>query len=224
MGLVDFQPPYWVDGFKENDDAHKDGHLFRHSYPLRIGVGCSMNCSYCTIRVTRGKLYRIEADKAEKEFADHDNIVLVSDSPTAAQIKEWAELAIKYNKPISIRNIEPHVAMSVFEVIFDLADRKLLKEFHCPVQHTNVEVLKDMRRNVEATLQFMAVAPLLKKLGVFLATNVIIDYKDFENPDMKVLNRIFDYVSWNVYWDGKFDFEKAKEKFYKYFPWSENQL
>lgn len=219
MTLIDYQAPYWVENFKEDMPEHADGQLFRHSYPLRIGVGCSLNCSYCTIRVTRGKLYTIDPKLAEDEFENHDNIVLISDSPTYAQINDWMQLALAHDKKISIRNIEPHVAMQSFGHLTKLADKGLLKELHCPVQHTNIDVLKDMRRNVQATLVYMKEVPRLKESGVFLATNVITDYKHFPNPDMKLLNSIFDYVVWNPYWDGKFDMKVAEERFYKYFPW-----
>ena len=56
----------------------------------------------------------------------------------------------------------------------------------------------------------------LKELGVILATNIIIDYKNFQNPNMEELKRLFDYISWNPYWDGVWNREKAEARFAAY--------
>lgn len=218
--LVNWDKPYWVKDFDETKNL-SDGSLFRNSYPLRIGVGCKRKCAYCTIRETRGEAYQIPELSALVDFIAHENVLLVADSPSAEQIKYWINKSILYNKPISIRNIEPHVAFSIFDDIKKLAKKGLLKTLHSPIQSDNIEVLKDMRRNIEGTLAFIYVVQELKEHNVVLATNIITDYKDFDNPSERVYN-VFDYVSWNPYWDGKWDRKKAEERFYKYFPWKKS--
>jgi tRNA A37 methylthiotransferase MiaB len=215
--LVDYKKPFWVTDYDEKDSEYSDGHLFRLKYPLRIGVGCKNKCAYCTIRVTRGEAYEIDIEKAKKEFNDNNDILLISDAPTAKQITDWCNLAIENHKRISIRNVEPTVALEVFDKLLETASKGLLKEFHSPVQHTNPEVLKDMFRDVNSTLKLLERLQELKALGVFLATNIIIDYKDFPNPSESLLKAVFDYVSWNPYWDGVWDREKAEKKFKRYF-------
>jgi hypothetical protein len=56
----------------------------------------------------------------------------------------------------------------------------------------------------------------LKQKGVILATNVIIDYKNFPNPLEDPMIDIFDYVSWNPYWDGVWNIDNAARRFEKY--------
>lgn len=60
----------------------------------------------------------------------------------------------------------------------------------------------------------------LKSLGVLTATNIIIDYnvgdKTYKNFDEEKLNETFDYYSWNPYFDGDFNLDKAKERYKKY--------
>lgn len=73
-----------------------------------------------------------------------------------------------------------------------------------------------MSRNIKKTIGFMSVSNSFRFFGTKLATNIIIDYKDFKNSAYTELYTLFDYVSWNPYWDGKWDRDKA-EKNYKYY-------
>ena len=212
--LVDFDKPFWVPKFEEKDNALADGHLFREMYPLRISVGCSQSCTYCTIRTTRGKPYELETEKLEKEFLSHENGLLIADSPSVKQLTEWCLLAEKHNKPMSIRNIEPHTASEMAADLLRLAERGLLKVFHCPVQSSDAEVLKDMRRSPQKTFGAIDLMRQLKAAGVVTATNIIIDYKNFPNPSLP--SGVFDYVSWNPYWAGSWDRKTAEERFARY--------
>ena len=60
----------------------------------------------------------------------------------------------------------------------------------------------------------------VRKTGTLIATNIIIDYvyngKQFPNYDKEKLEKNFDYYSWNPYFDGNWDIEKAKVRFKKY--------
>ncbi len=188
--LVNFEKPFWVKGFKEERDEFKQGHLFRDMYPLRIGKGCPNKCTYCTIRITRGDFEQYDASLLEKEFLAFDNVLLVADSPTAIQIKAWYEIAKRHNKQFSIRNVEPSVTVACENELLDLASRKLLKVFHSPIQSNNPDVLRDMHRSVENTFKTMDIARKLKNSGVYIATNIIIDYKNFEQDFSDIYEKI----------------------------------
>lgn len=213
--LVHFEKPFWVNDFNEQDDDKKDGHLFRNMYPLRIGKGCPNKCTYCTIRVTRGDFEELETSRLEKEFLAFDNVLLVADNPLAHQIKEWYSIAKRHGKSFSIRNVEPGTVVQCERELLDLADSGLLKVFHSPIQSANPEVLRDMNRNVEATMQTMRIANELKKRGVYIATNIIIDYKDFPQ-DFSEVYQLYDYVSWNPLWDRVWNKTNAEERFERY--------
>ncbi len=214
--LVHFEKPFWIKRFKEEDSEFKQGHLFRKMYPLRIGKGCPFNCEYCTIRITRGRFKEYKNHKQlEKEFLKFKDVILIADSPMPNQIKHWCSIALKYKKTISIRNIEPTVSVQCKNEIINLAKKGFLKIFHSPIQSNNKKVLQEMKRDVKSTFETIKMAKRLKKLGVFIATNIIIDYKNFKQDFSKVLN-LYDYVSWNPYWDGKWDRNKAEKRFKKY--------
>ena len=77
-----------------------------------------------------------------------------------------------------------------------------------------------MNRNVSATNQAIKVLHELREKEVITATNIIIDYtvdgKLYPNYDRKKLQENFDYYSWNPYFDGNFDMDRAKQRFKKY--------
>lgn len=220
--LVKYEPPFWVKDFKDKpeDMSLREGNLFRNFYPLKIGAGCHGKCKYCTIKHTRGEGYNLDAKSQEKEFLQFDNIVLISDSPTVNQIKDWCEIAIKNNKEISIRNIEPQTLVMCEKEVKKLASKKLLKILHCPIQSLDEEVLTIMNRSVPYTKKAIDIMKEVKKYGTLIATNVIIDYvyegKYYPNYDKDILDNIFDYWVWNPYFDGNFNIKKAVERSNKY--------
>lgn len=213
--LVNFEKPFWVSDFKEDEGDTEDGHLFRNMYPLRIGKGCPNKCTYCTIRVTRGEFERYDTSKLEEEFLAFDNVLLVADSPTTNQLKEWYRVAVRNNKVFSVRNVEPSVTVQLEDELVDLAKKGLLNVYHSPIQSNDPLVLRDMNRNVTSTLKTMDIAQKLKENGVYIATNIIIDYKDFDQ-DFTPVYQLYDYVSWNPLWNGKWDRQVAEDRFDQY--------
>lgn len=220
-GFVYYEKPFWNKDLKDDEqDELATGNLFRHMYPLKIGAGCHGKCKYCTIRDTRGKTYETDAYLQINEFLMHDNIVLISDSPTVKQIHDWCHLADRYNKQISLRNVEPQIANACKKDLMDIAKKGLLKIMHCPIQSNDINVLSAMNRDVKGTLEYIDFAQELRAIGVTVATNIIIDYivdgEAIHNMDEDWLNSHFDYWSWNPYFDGNWDYAKAKERFEKY--------
>lgn len=220
LKLINYEKPFWVPDFKETDNDLAAGNLFRNFYPLKIGAGCHGKCKYCTIRHTRGEGYEAVPEEQIAEFLNHENVVLTSDSPTPSQVKAWCRIAKETNKEISIRNIEPQNLVLCQNELLALASLNLLKIVHCPVQSFEPEILKAMNRNVELTKSAIKLLKELRNLGVITATNIIIDYtidgKTYRNLDEEQLNENFDYYSWNPYFDGNFNIEKAQERFKKY--------
>lgn len=218
--LVKYAAPFWVKDFKENEDNLSDGNLFRRMYPLKIGAGCAGHCKYCTIRHTRGDYFETNAYDQIEEFLENDDVVLISDSPTFKQVCDWCDIALSYNKPISIRNMEPDVAVKSYDHLLMIAERGLLKILHSPIQSCMSNVLKAMARNSEATIAFIEKVERLRELGVIVATNIIIDYEvDGEiihNMNEEFMKEKFDYFVWNPYWDGKWNRENAEKRFKKY--------
>ena len=215
--LIHYAKPFWVLAFDYNQDDFDDGRLFRNMYPLRISVGCTKNCDYCTIKTTRGKPYQLDSFKLISEFEENDNVVLIADSPSAQVIRDWCLIAYSLNEPISIRNIDPPVVIQCWDAIIHLANARLLKIFHSPIQSMKREILEDMHRPVEATLKYIEKVIELQARMVKVATNIITDYKGMKDASLGEYEDLFDYVSWNPLWDGKWDREKAEQRYSHYF-------
>lgn len=224
---VHWAAPFWVEKgeFEHNTGDFDPGRLFRNCYPLKIGAGCNNKCKYCTIRDTRGEGYEADAYLQVKEFIENPNVVLISDSPTAKQLNDWCDIALRYKKTFSIRNVEPFVAMQCMDKLMEVAEAKLLKVLHCPIQSNDKKLLSIMGRNPDVTTEFIIQAQKLRQLGVKVATNIIIDYtvknndgssEFFSNMPTEFLDKNFDYWSWNPYFDGHWDRKKAEERWKKY--------
>jgi len=226
--LVYFEKPFWVPNFDEGGWSRppdsllstckpKSGHLFRRHYPLRIGVGCSKSCSYCTINATRGDAYELDTSRLVNEFVNaRDPVLLIADSPSAKQLLEWIEVAKSQKKSISIRNVEPQVARKIWNELLELSEMKLLHTFHCPVQANSELVLRDMGRNVDDTFYIINHVDEFHP-STFTATNIIVDYKNFSNQHVDKVYQMFDYVSWNPFWDGVWDRDVAERRYRRYF-------
>ena len=210
---VAWPPPFWLPEFNEAD-VDDPGHLFRHDYPLRIGVGCSRNCDYCTIRVTRGAPYALCSDVEFEWATEHGmTVVLVAESPTADQLRYWCrKAAANPEARLSIRNVEPHELLGAWDAVSNLDATGRLAVLHSPVQARDPAVLLDMKR---PPLAVAGVMERLPDLRARKATNIIVDYKKFPN-DFGEIYRVFDVVNWNPYWDGIWDRAKAEERFAKY--------
>lgn len=219
-GFIDYQKPFWNRQLRDDDDELAVGNLFRHMYPLKIGAGCHGKCKYCTIRDTRGESYETDAYLQIPEFLNHEDVVLISDSPTVKQIKDWCHVASRYQKTISFRNVEPQIANACRPELTNLSKEGLLKIFHCPIQSNEENVLLAMNRDVKGTLDYIEFAQILRTFGTIVATNIIIDYlvngTKIHNMDTQWLNTHFDYWSWNPYFDGNWNYEKARERFETY--------
>jgi len=213
--LVTYEKPFWTNCSDDNDDEFAQGNLFRHMYPLRVGVGCHGKCKYCTIRTTRGIAYDLDINKLEQEFIDNENIVIIADSISSDQIMDCAKLAFKHNKKISFRNVEPHNVLASRITLAGLAVDGLLKVLHTPVQAFDEDVLKTMNRSKSDVDKLIKFIKTLKDFDVFTATNIIIDYDNHKNNFDEIYN-VFDYVSWNPYWNGDFDLQKAYDRFNHY--------
>lgn len=223
---VTWKTPFWTDDDGFDAMGRRSGDLFRNYYPIKIGAGCHGKCKYCTIRDTRGGSFELDAATQVKDFLDvsknakYEGVVLISDSPSVKQIKDWCHIAEEYNTPLSFRNVEPQIANACADELRALASAKLLKVFHCPIQSNDESILAVMNRNVPATLQYIELAQELRKLGVYVATNIIIDYvvdgNIVQNLPAEWMDEYFDYWVWNPYFDGNWDREKAELRFAKY--------
>lgn len=224
--LVTYEKPFWVKNFVDDERMNviesatkkifADGSLFRYMYPLNIGSGCSKNCSYCTIKHTRENIVLDDYNKIEKLFVDNENVFIVADSISEEQLRAMCKISARNLKKISFRNIEPNILIKCMTELTAIAKLGLLNIIHCPIQSMQAKVLTDMNRSYANTMEAIGFMKMLKEeYRVFIATNVISNYKDFKQ-DFDDVYKTFDYVSENPYWDGVWDYNKAIERYNKF--------
>lgn len=179
--------------------------------------GCKFNCTYCTIKKTRGAYEEVEP--CVDEFLHHNDVLLIADSPSSEQVNTWCDIAITHNKKVSFRNLEPHIVVASADKLLDAAEYGVLDIIHTPVQSVIPSILVDMNRSIKDTWAAITFASMLQGYGVTTATNIIIDYKGDSNRawlNNKVLDQAFHHVNWNPYWDGIWNRDKAQERATKY--------
>lgn len=228
FNLVQWADPFWL---KPED---KDDHIknrFRDDYPLRIGVGCHGTCAFCTIRKTRGIAYDLDSvtqlAEAAQAMKTGKGITLTADSPKAKIIRNWLKLGGRFgmlgawSKNLSLKNVEPHVMLSMKDDLIEAANFGALRTVHSPTQNPNSNAADIMNR-APIKPEFFDLIQKLKDSDVKCATNIIIDYPGLDNPTDKEMS-LWDIVDWNPYWDGIWDREKAEQRMAKYFPWKGEQ-
>ena len=225
--FVDYRKPFWINGDHDEDGTIKPGMLFRGYYPLRIGAGCACGCKCCTINVTRCNQYELNnLNELENELTYaydllEKDIVLISDSPSVDQIKQWVKISRCTGVPIALRNISPAVVMECKNELIGLAKAGLLTCLHSPIQSTSERILEHMGILAKVTLDFIKLVPVFIDLATVMATSIIIDFKPKRFPetekDLEKATKIFDYVLWNPYWNGKWDRAKAEDRWENYF-------
>lgn len=236
--LIDYEDPFWVPLYSKQHKRYtkvvQPGRLFRQrrwddpKYPLRISVGCHGKCAYCTINQTRGTGYDVPIDVAMAEwkraaqpnrYGDKpQHTIFIADSPSQMLVEYYSSMAMSLQRKVSWRNIEPNVAMQCSDLLVELAESGYLDTFHCPIQSLDNEMLLDMGRDPYPTHYVVdTLVPAMRANKVRCATNIIVDYKNFPNHWAEKVYGVYDYVSWNPYWDGVWDRDKAERRWRRYF-------
>lgn len=217
--LITWQTPYWIPDYNANIDQHN--FLRKNNYPLRISVGCHGKCSYCTIRITRGDQYELSFAELEQDIKRFSHskipIVAIADTLSVNQIYSLYQLAIQYNVKFALRNIEPVNALNARSILIKFAELGLLDTVHIPIQSDEEIVLKMMNRDLQLTNKIINLVKILKSMNVKTGTNIIIDYNGHPNT-CESLYDIFDHISINPYWDGKWNIKNAQDRMNKYIP------
>lgn len=194
--------------------------LFSGYYPVRIGRGGSRYRGQCNGATIRPGLCKIDSNYynrvgLEREMRETDKpTVLVSDKPTVDQLNRWLGTAIFSDVPIALSNVEADDCILPFieEVLLSAARCKVLSGIHCRLRSTHPKILSHYDYNVSKIERFLSLVRKLKKLGVFCAADVVINFKGIKDPGMRRIKSLFDVVRWEPYWDGKWDRRKAENR------------
>jgi threonylcarbamoyladenosine tRNA methylthiotransferase CDKAL1 len=152
-----------------------------------IAAGCLGNCSYCIVKMARGRLYSFPPDgivaDAEAAVASGCKEIWVTAEDTAAYDFEGVRLpelidrlcGIDGRFMVRIGMTTPNSALPIFDDLSEaFRGKKVYKFLHVPVQSGSDVVLARMRRKYTVT-EFKELITLFKEAipGIGIATDII---------------------------------------------------
>jgi tRNA A37 methylthiotransferase MiaB len=169
------------------------------TYYLRIGSGCTNNCSYCIIKKNRGRHYSLGIDNLLSEInlalkQGYTHFLLVSDDFTSYGLDigmDYTELLKKIfslsdDFSITIYNFNPMDCKEKFDKFLETISIKRIKCIHYVCQSGSDKILKAMnRRYTKKQYVETALAVLKKDPAISLRTDFIVGFPGETEKDFK---------------------------------------
>ncbi|MCX8058263.1 MAG: MiaB/RimO family radical SAM methylthiotransferase [Spirochaetes bacterium] len=224
-----------------NLDKYENNQFFDPSYEsiyhtkafLKIQDGCNQNCSYCKVRLVRGKSVSLEKDKIIDYIERLSNsgfkeIVLTGVNLSSYNFKTERSI-INFSDLIEdlLKKFENKILITLSSLEVNFLDDKffeLIKSysikpyFHLPIQSGSEKILKLMNREYKIS-EYIRIVDRIRKIkkNSFISTDVIVgfpleDYKDFN----KTLNICKD-LSFSYMHIFPFSFREGTEAYKKYY-------
>jgi threonylcarbamoyladenosine tRNA methylthiotransferase CDKAL1 len=152
-----------------------------------IAAGCLGNCSYCIVKVARGRLYSFPSEKivtdAEAAIASGCREIWVTAEDTAAYDNKGVKLPELINRlgaidgkfMIRVGMTTPNSALPVFDDLVEaFRGEKVYRFLHIPIQSGSDEVLRRMRRKYTVAEFSELVTRFRKEIpDIGIATDII---------------------------------------------------
>jgi len=158
---------------------------------VAIAEGCTSNCSYCSVRMARGKLRSFGKEAILSEIkgaleAGNREILLTAQDTAAYGIDSGATLPELLNKIVAIDGkfmvrvgmMNPATTKRILPALLNAYEsEKIYKFLHLPVQSGDDEVLRAMRRGYTTDDFLKIVEEFRKKFDdLYLATDIIVGF------------------------------------------------
>jgi len=164
-----------------------DNFLFHSRASIKIQDGCDNKCSYCRIRLARGKAVSLESaeviDRVQKiENAGWGEVILAGVNLSQYRSAEgnFADLLariLKETSTIAVRISSLYPERIDEEILPMLAEKRVRPHFHLSVQSGSDRILESMRRPYNRETVFRAAERLRSvKENPFLACDIITGY------------------------------------------------
>ncbi len=164
---------------------------------LKVQEGCNFVCSYCVIRIARGRSRSkpIERILAEMDALESSGVkeVMITGIQVGDWGKEWGMdlsdllriLVEKYrNMRFRLSSILPlHVSRKLIE-LYKAYPENLMRHFHISLQSASDKVLKDMKRPYTIDIYRKFVDPVFENLeDVSVGTDIIVGFPTETDED-----------------------------------------
>lgn len=173
-----------------------------------ISSGCNSNCSYCCVRLAKGKLFSYPQEKIAEEIGSalkegYKEIWLTAQDTASYGLDNKIRLPELLNNIskipgkffVRIGMMNPkNVILMLPELIESYKSQKIYKFLHLPVQSGDNEILEKMNRGYKVEDFEKIVREFRKNLKIQLWTDVIVGFpgeteKQFQNT-LKLIERI----------------------------------
>ena len=173
---------------------------------IPIAEGCLGNCSYCQVKLARGKLRSYSSELILKQvklavthgikevwITTQDTCAYGLDSGTnlAELLRKITQVDGDFMVRVGMMNTN-HAINLLDELILAYKDEKIYKFLHIPVQSGDDQVLKDMNRKYEIDDFKTVVGAFRKEFELTIATDVIVG---FPTEDTSAFNRTVDMLN-----------------------------
>ncbi|KUO41698.1 MAG: hypothetical protein AVW06_00820 [Hadesarchaea archaeon DG-33-1] len=158
---------------------------------VAISEGCTSNCSYCSVRLARGRLHSFGMESILSEVenavkAGYREILLTSQDTAAYSIDLNTNLpellnsisALEGKFKVRVGMMNPAMAKRILpELLNAFESDKVYKFLHLPVQSGDDDVLTAMRRSYTVE-EFMRMVKVFKEKfeDLYLATDIIVGF------------------------------------------------
>ncbi|MDI6820160.1 MAG: tRNA (N(6)-L-threonylcarbamoyladenosine(37)-C(2))-methylthiotransferase [Candidatus Hodarchaeaceae archaeon] len=158
---------------------------------VAISEGCVSNCSYCSVKLARGRLHSFDVESILSEIGDavrkgYREILLTSQDTAAygmdsgrslpELLKEIVALDGKFKVRIGMMN--PNTVKRILRGLLDVYEsEKIYKFLHLPVESGSDEILAAMRRGYTVD-EFLKIVSAFKGKfeDLYLATDIIVGF------------------------------------------------
>jgi tRNA A37 methylthiotransferase MiaB len=184
-----------------------------HTFCIKASTGCTGKCSYCSIRVGRGKIRSKSIDDIVKEFNKGINLGYKHFGLIGTDLGDYGKdinldlyellnriLETKGDYKIKLRNVSPRWLIPNYSRLITLLKSKKIIYLQSPIQSGSDEILKLMHRGYAAS-DFLHACKKVKASfpGIFLRTQIIVGFPTEDtthfNESKKVLKSgLFDYI------------------------------
>lgn len=173
-----------------------------------ISSGCNSNCSYCCVRIAKGRLFSYPKEKIIKEISSAvkngcKEVWITSQDNASYGMDKENDLPNLINSISEIRsNFFVRIGMmnpkNVLPILPDLVEsyknEKIYKFLHLPIQSGDNEILKKMKRGNTIEDFEKIVETFRKELKIQLWTDVIVGYPEETdeqfNKTVKLIRKI----------------------------------
>ncbi|RLG12623.1 threonylcarbamoyladenosine tRNA methylthiotransferase [Candidatus Pacearchaeota archaeon] len=167
----------------------------------QISEGCLGKCTYCIVRLAKGKLFSYPQEKIIESIKRDINAgakeIWITSQDNASYGNEEGKyllpdllkniLKIKGNFIIRIGMMNPNNVLKILPELIDIyKNSKIFKFLHLPIQSGSDKVLKDMKREYKINDALKIIKEFKKQIPeITIATDIIVGYPTETEKDFK---------------------------------------